>query len=358
MIKVANESILNIQPYKAGLSKAKTDKEIIKLSSNEAALGASPKATQAFKNCSDNLHRYPDGSALKLREAIAETYNLDTKKIVCGAGSDEIISFLCSIFAGKDGEVIYTEHGFLMYKIYALSVGAVPVSVPEVDLTTSVDNILQAVTDKTKIVFIANPNNPTGTYINKQEIVRLRESLRGDILLVLDGAYAEYVEEDDYSCGSELVDSHDNIVMTRTFSKIYGLASLRVGWGYCPENIADILNRVRGPFNVTSSAIAAATEAVKDVEFTQKAKQQNNQQLAYFEKELDLMGVSYVKSYGNFILLKFENAHKATQVYEYLMSNGVITRQVIGYGLPEYLRISIGTASQNKIVIDLLKGFI
>ena len=355
MPPVAKQSILDIQPYKGGLSKAKSNNRIIKLSSNEAALGASPKAIEAFKESAKNIERYPDGSAAKLRQAIARTYGLNADNIVCGAGSDEIISFLCLAYAGRGDEVIYTEHGFLMYKIYSLSVGATPVAVSEDNLKTSVDSILKAVNLNTKIVFIANPNNPTGTYINKQEVIRLRENLRGDILLVLDGAYAEFVDEPDYTAGSELVEQYDNIVMTRTFSKIHGLASLRVGWGYCPENVADILNRVRGPFNVTSSALDAAAVAVEDLEFINKAKDFNNEQLSFFERELNSIGIKFIKSYGNFILLKFQSESEAKRVYEYLMDKGVITRPVGNYGLPEYLRISIGLADENKLVIDYLK---
>lgn len=349
---------MEIQPYKGGLSKSGNAQKTIKLSSNETQLGASPKAIAAYKNMADKLERYPDGGASILREAIATTYSLDADKIVCGAGSDEIISFLCLAYAGAGDEVIYTEHGFLMYKIYTLGVGATPVSVPEKDLKTNVDNILNAVSEHTKIVFIANPNNPTGSYIARDEIIRLRTGLPSDVLLVLDGAYAEYVSEDDYTAGADIVDMGNNTVMTRTFSKIYGLASLRIGWGYCPANIADILNRVRGPFNVSSPAIAAAAAAVQDVEFTQKAKAHNDKALAYMAGELEKLGLKPHPSVGNFILIGFENETQANAAYEYLMQDGIIVRPVVNYGLAECLRITIGLDEDNKAVIDSLTGFV
>jgi histidinol-phosphate aminotransferase len=354
MLLKPKESILKIQPYKGGLSKSNNEQKTIKLSSNETPLGASPKAIEAYKNEADKLFRYPDGGATVLREAIGEIYGLNPERIVCGAGSDEIISFLCLAYAGVGDEVIYTEHGFLMYKIYTLTVGATPVSVPEVDLKTSVDNILNAVTKKTKIVFIANPNNPTGSYINQSEVKRLRQGLRDDILLVLDGAYAEYVEKDDYTVGADIVDLGDNTVMTRTFSKIYGLAALRIGWAYCPESVADVLNRTRGPFNVSSSAISAAEAAVRDVEFTKETRDFNNSQLAIMDEKLQNIGLKTIPSVGNFILVDFEDAQKAKNAFEYLFKFGIIVRPVVNYGLENCLRISIGLENQNKSVIETL----
>ncbi|PIR37698.1 MAG: histidinol-phosphate transaminase [Alphaproteobacteria bacterium CG11_big_fil_rev_8_21_14_0_20_39_49] len=351
------ESILKIQPYKGGLSKSKNEAKTIKLSSNETPLGASPKAIEAYKNEAGKLFRYPDGGATILREAIGQVYGLNPDRIVCGAGSDEIISFLCLAYAGAGDEVIYTEHGFLMYRIYSLTVGATPVSVPETDLKTSVDNILNAVTDKTKIVFIANPNNPTGSYISGGEVKRLRQNLRDDILLVLDGAYAEYVEKDDYTAGEDIVDLGENTVMTRTFSKIYGLAALRIGWAYCPESVADVLNRTRGPFNVSSASISAATAAVKDVEFTKKTKDFNNLQLQNMTLELNNIGLESVPSVGNFILVDFKNAQKANYAFEFLMEQGIIVRPVGNYGLDQFLRITIGLEDENKAVINALTQF-
>jgi histidinol-phosphate aminotransferase len=351
-------SILNIEPYKGGLSKAAPGQRVIKLSSNETPLGPSPKAIEAFKNAAEKLYRYPDGSAAELKQAIAETYKLNPEQIICGAGSDELIAFLCLAYAGEGTEVIYTEHGFLMYKIYAMAGGATPVSVPEKGLKTDVDAILKAVTPKTRIVFIANPNNPTGTYIPKSEVIRLRKGLRDDILLVLDGAYAEYVSEGDYSSGQDIVDMGDNTVMLRTFSKIYGLASLRVGWGYFPLSMADIVNRIRGPFNINSPAIAAASAAVRDTEFTKKAKEFNEIQLKFMHEELSKLGLNPVPSVGNFLLAKFKDEKTAIAANDYLMSKGIIIRMVANYGLGEYLRISIGLEEDNKEVIKTLKEFL
>jgi histidinol-phosphate aminotransferase len=351
-------SILQINPYKGGLSKAKDGQRVIKLSSNETPLGASPKALEAYKKEAENLKRYPDGGATSLRQAIGEVYNLDPERIVCGAGSDELISFLCLAYAGSGSEVIYTEHGFLMYKIYSLTVGATPVSVPETNLKTSVDNILRAVTAKTKIVFVANPNNPTGSYISGGEIKRLRQGLRDDILLVLDGAYAEYVEKDDYTAGVDIVDLGENTVMLRTFSKIYGLAALRIGWAYCPASVADVLNRTRGPFNVSSIAISVATQAVRDVEFTKKTKEFNNTQLTKLADGLKNIGLESVPSVGNFLLVDFTSAEKASKAFDYLMDNGIIVRPVANYGLHKYLRITVGLEDENEAVIQTLSRFI
>lgn len=350
-------SILQINPYKGGLSKAKDGQKVIKLSSNETPLGASPKAIEAYKKEAENLKRYPDGGATLLRQAIGEVYNLDPERIVCGSGSDELISFLCLAYAGVGSEVIYTEHGFLMYKIYALTVGATPVSVPEDNLKTSVDNILKAVTSKTKIVFVANPNNPTGSYISGGEIKRLRAALRDDILLVLDGAYAEYVEKDDYTDGVDVVDLGENTVMLRTFSKIYGLAALRIGWAYCPASVADVLNRTRGPFNVSSIAIATASVAVRDLEFTEYTKKYNNEQLVVLCDGLKNIGLESIPSVANFVLVDFGTPEKANKAFDCLMDNGIIVRPVANYGLDKYLRITIGLQDENHEVIKTLSRF-
>jgi histidinol-phosphate aminotransferase len=351
-------SIFDIQPYKGGLSKAAPGQRVIKLSSNETPLGTSPKAIEAFKNSADKLYRYPDGSAAELKQAIAEVYKLNPDQIVCGAGSDELIAFLCLAYAGEGTEVIYTEHGFLMYKIYAMAGGAKPVCVPEKNLKTDVDSILNGVTAKTRIVFVANPNNPTGSYISKAEILRLRKGLRDDILLVLDGAYAEYVSEGDYSAGQDIVDMGENTVMLRTFSKIYGLAALRVGWGYFPLAMADVVNRIRGPFNISAPAIAAASAAVRDIEFTKKTKEFNDCALKFMHEQLDALGLAPVPSVGNFILAKFKDEKTAAAANDYLMSKGIIIRMVANYGLDEYLRISIGLEEDNEAVIKALKEFL
>jgi histidinol-phosphate aminotransferase len=351
-------SILTINPYKPGLSKANSNLPIIKLSSNETPLGASSKAIEAYGSAAKSLFRYPDGSATVLREAIGQVHGLNPDRIICGAGSDEIIAFLCHAYAGSGDEVLYTQHGFLMYEIYTKIAGATPVVAPEKNLRTDVDSLLAAVSSKTKIVFIANPNNPTGSYIPKSELHRLRSGLRDDILLVIDDAYAEYVSEDDYSSGVELVDIGENTVMTRTFSKIYGLASLRIGWAYCPESVVDVLNRVRGPFNVSSPAIFAATAAVKDVEFTKSAKEHNDKWLPWLTMQMEDAGLKVYPSVGNFILVEFPDGNKnANTANDYLMEKGIIGRKVDGYGLPKCLRFTIGLEVENIALSDAIKDF-
>lgn len=358
MSPIPKSQILEIQPYKGGLSKAGENKRIIKLSSNETPLGASPKAIAAYKKAVEKLHRYPDGGATILREAIASVHGLDADRIVCGAGSDEIISLLCNAYAGDGDEVLYSRHGFLMYAISAKAAGATPVTAPESDLRADVDALLAAVTPRTKIVFLANPNNPTGSYISKQEVLRLRKGLREDILLVLDGAYAEYVNAADYTNGFDVVDLGKNTVATFTFSKIYGLAALRIGWAYCPENIADILNRVRGPFNVSSPAISAASEAMLDKDFTAKAKAHNDEWLPWLSDELAALELKVYPSQGNFILVDFGSEKQANEANDFLMNEGIIPRKVANYELPSCLRITIGLKEDNIAVAETLAKFL
>ena len=352
--------ILNIQPYKAGSSKAKGSAPVLKLSSNESPFGASPKAIEAYKAAAGSLHRYPDSHASELRQAIGDTHGLNPEQIICGAGSDEIISLLCYAYAGEGDEVLYTEHGFLMYPISAMAAGATPVKAKEEGLTANVDHLLAAVTEKTKIVFLANPNNPTGSYLPKEELLRLRRGLPSHILLVLDGAYAEYMTAADYTAGQELVDAGENTVMTRTFSKIYGLAALRLGWAYGAAPVIDILNRVRGPFNVSSPAIAAGIAAVQDTEFVEKARQHNTASLTWLEEQFQgTNSVTFHKSFGNFYLLEFPEGEKnAETANTYLLEQGIIAREMGAYGLPNCLRISIGLEEDNKSVVKAIKAFI
>lgn len=358
MTLTPKSGILDIQPYKGGLSKAGASKRVIKLSSNETPLGASPKAIESYKQAAEKLHRYPDGGCTVLREAIARVHQIDAERVVCGAGSDEIISLLCNAYAGEGDEVLYSRHGFLMYAISAKAAGATPVTAPETDLRADVDALLDAVTERTKIVFLANPNNPTGSYISKNEVLKLRKGLRDDILLVLDGAYAEYVNATDYTSGFDVVDMGENTVATFTFSKIYGLAALRVGWAYCPEGVADILNRVRGPFNVSAPGIEAAATAMLDTSFTAKAKAHNDEWLPWLSQELEALGLHVYPSQGNFILVDFGSAAKADAANDYLMAEGIIPRKVVNYELPSCLRITIGLKSDNQAVVKTLTAFL
>lgn len=353
-----NSGILDIAPYIGGKSSAAPGVRVVKLSSNETPLGPSPAAIAAYKEAATTLHRYPDGAASKLREAIAEVYKLPEEQIICGAGSDELIGLLVHAYVAAGDEVLISEHGFLMYKIYAQSVGAKVIDAPEKVLKTDVDALLAAVTGKTKIVFVANPNNPTGSYISASEMKRLREGLPENVILAIDDAYCEYAEVPDYSDGSELVKISENTVMLRTFSKIYGLSALRIGWMFAPANIVDVINRIRGPFNVSNPAIVAAAAAVRDVEFTAKAKAFNNKWLKWMSAELAALGLKVHPSIGNFILVKFPKERSSAAANKFLMERGLIVREVANYGLPDSLRISIGLEEDNKAVIVALKEFL
>ena len=348
--------ILDIKPYVPGASSARGGDTVYKLSSNESALGASEKAVEAYQAVADELFLYPDGGSNALRAKIAETYDLDAARIVCGAGSDEILQMLVKAYVGEGDNIIQTRHGFLVYALAAKSCGAEPRFAEEKHLTADIDAVLELVDERTRMVFIANPNNPTGSYIPDSELRRLREQLREDIILVVDAAYAEYMEEDDYAPGAQMVDDFGNVVMTRTFSKIYGLAALRLGWGYCPPAIADVLNRIRGPFNVTAAAQAAGVAALEDQDFVVRNRTFNREQRDWLAQQLGRLGLEFVPSFGNFILVKFpeQDGKRAADILDYLNANGVIVRDVNAYGLGGYLRVSIGTEEANRRFIDLL----
>jgi histidinol-phosphate aminotransferase len=348
--------IMDIAPYVPGESKAAGAVETLKLSSNESALGPSPKAQAAYLKLAEELHRYPDGGATELRTALGKHYGLDPNRIVCGSGSDELIALLVKGYVGPGDEVLLSEYGFLMYPIQALAHGATPVKAPEQNLTADVDAILARVTPKTRIVFLANPNNPTGTYLAASEVKRLRDGLPQDVLLVIDAAYAEYVVRNDYTSGAEMVDAYDNVVMTRTFSKIYGLAALRLGWAYCPAAVADVLNRIRGPFNVTAAAQAAGVAALNDVAFTDKARAHNDIWRPWLEAEARKLGLEVTPSVGNFVLIRFAKDEVA-KADAALKAKGVVGRRVAAYGLPDCLRITVGTEAENRAVVDALRAF-
>lgn len=357
---IPQPGILDIAPYVGGESSIPGVDRIIKLASNEGALGPSPLASKAFAALSGELHRYPDGGCSRLRETIGTQEGLDPERIVCGAGSDELLSLLCQAYAGEGDEVLHSQHGFLMYPISARSVGAIPIAAAETNLTTSVDALLGCVTDKTRILFLANPNNPTGTYLPRRELARLRAGLREDILLVIDAAYAEFVERDDYTVGSDLVDAGNNVVMTRTFSKMFALGGLRLGWAYCPPSIADILNRVRGPFNVAAPSIAAGVAAFTDTDFTRKVRDHNNRWLNWTRDELRKLGLWLPEDgVGNFLLVRFPKQAEcnAEAANAYLRQQGIIVRLMAGYGLPDCLRISIGREDEMRAVVDAVSQF-
>lgn len=352
--------ILDISAYVPGEHSVPGDIEPIVLSANETPLGPSPQAVAAFRECAEKLHRYPDGSATKLRRAIAEVYGLNADNIVCGAGSDELLNLLAHTYLGPGDEAVYTEHGFLVYKIAILASGAKPVVAPEQDLTANVDAILGVVTERTKIVFLANPNNPTGTYMPIGEVRRLRAELPSNVLLVVDAAYGEYVRRNDYEAGLELVATTNNTVMTRTFSKVYGLAALRLGWAYCPSNVASALNRVRGPFNVSAPAIAAGVAAIQDRNHVDTSVAHNERWLPWVTEELRKLGLEVTDSVGNFVLVHLpdEPGRGVVAADEFLRSRGIIGRRVAGYGLPNALRFTIGTESDNRAVVSAFRDFL
>jgi histidinol-phosphate aminotransferase len=353
-------SVLEIAPYVPGKAKAGAVPAVHKLSSNETPLGASRKAIEAFKAAAEKLELYPDGAHTMLREAIARRYGLDPARIVCGAGSDELISFLCNAYLGPDDEAVQSQYGFLMYAISTLAAGGRMVSAPERDFFADVDAMLAAVTAKTKLVFLANPNNPTGTYLPFAEVKRLAEGLPPHVLLVIDAAYAEYVRRNDYSAGLELAATMDNVVMLRTFSKIHGLAALRIGWMYGPAAVVDAVNRVRGPFNLGSAAIAAGAAAIDDTAHVETAIAHNETWLAWLEAELSGLGLTSTPSVGNFLLVHFPDVEgkRAADADAFLQDRGIVVRRMDGYGLKGALRITIGTEAANRAVAEALAAFV
>jgi histidinol-phosphate aminotransferase len=347
--------IMDIALYQGGKSHVDGVHEVIKLSSNENPFGPSPKAIAAFQAVGPDLHRYPSTDHAPLRAAIGARYDLDPEQIICGVGSDEIITFLCQSFAGPGDEVLHTEHGFAMYRISALAAGATPVEVRENNRVTDVDALLAGVTDKTRLVFIANPNNPTTTMIGLDEVTRLADGLPDNCLLILDGAYAEFAEG--YDGGAALVQSRDNVVMTRTFSKLHGLGGLRVGWGYAPKAIIDVLNRVRGPFNLSNGALAAAEAAIKDTEFSTKCLTENARLRTWLADELAAIGLPSDPSFANFLLVEMADNAQTHAADVFLQSKGILIRRVEGYKLPNHLRITVGTQRECEKLLAALTEF-
>jgi histidinol-phosphate aminotransferase len=349
--------IMELSPYIPGESEVAGVAKPIKLSSNETPFGPSPKAVAAYKAAAEHLDRYPDGGATALRQAIARKYGLDPGRIVCGAGSDELINLLAHAYVGPGDEALYSAHGFLMYRIATLSSGGNPVAAPERHYCADVDAMLERVTPRTKVVFLANPNNPTGTYLPHDEVRRLHRGLPSHTLLVLDAAYGEYVRRNDYESGFELVATTENTVMLRTFSKVYGLAALRLGWACCPAGVAEVLNRVRGPFNVSGPAIAAGVAAVEDAGHVETAVVHNEKWLPWVTAEIGKLGLTVTPSIGNFVLIHFPTEERAVAADAHLKSRGIILRRVAAYGLPCCLRMTIGTEADNRQVVAALAEF-
>ena len=355
----AKSSIEKLETYKPNFGKSKLD-NLIRLSANEGALGTSLNAIKALKSFSTNLHRYPPQVSEDLVSAIAKRYSLNKDRIILGNGSDELISIIAQAFLDTNDEAIYTEYGFLQFPQAIAVAGAKGIIAKDKGLQTSVDNILSKVNKKTKIIFLANANNPTGTFISKDEVIRLHRSIPSNILLVYDAAYSEFINHDEYIDGSKLVEKNENVIMLRTFSKLHGLASLRLGWGYCSQYILDNLMKVRGPFSVNTPAIIAGIAAVEDTDFQKKSVAHNLKWMTWLEKQLTLLNLNFQKSVTNFLLIKFPSQvdYSAKSAEKFLAKRGILVRGMAVYRLTNYLRVSIGTENENIILINELKRFL
>jgi len=352
--------VLDIAAYVPGDDRSSA-KRVFKLSSNETPLGPSPLAVEAYRANADRLHVYPEGSARILREAIAGAYGLNPERIVCGNGSDDLLTLIAHAYLEPGDEAIFCEHGFLIYRIAILASGGTPVVAPETAERADVDAILARVTPRTRIVYLANPNNPTGTYLSHDEVKRLHAALPGNVILVLDAAYAEYVRRNDYASGVELAGEADNVVMTRTFSKVFGLANLRIGWAYGPTPVIDALNRTRGPFNVNGPALAAGAAALGDRAHLERAVAHNTRWLEWLTREVSALGLRVTPSIGNFLLLHFPEDGEgkgAAEADRFLRDRGLVLRRVAGYGFPNALRMSVGSEEANRAFIAALSGFL
>ncbi|MGC9268732.1 histidinol-phosphate transaminase [Acidiphilium sp.] len=353
----ARSAVFSVPPYVGGESKITGINRIIKLSSNEGAFGVPPGAAAALRAAADVAHRYPDGGSTALRHAIGTTFGLDPVRIVCGNGSDDLIALLIQSYGGPGSELVMSAHGFLIYEIAAKLAGMVVRKAPERGLTADIDAMLAQVTASTKLVFLANPNNPTGSMVPSGEVERLRQGLPADVLLVVDAAYAEYVERNDYNPGTALVDATGNTVMTRTFSKMFGLGGARLGWAYAPDSVIDVLNRTRMPFNVSGPAAAAGIAALAEPGWVEKCRSHNSRARAGLTARLQNVGLIVYPSEANFILVDFANAVRAAAADAHVRTRGIIVRNVAAYGLPQCLRITIGTDDECEAVAEALTEF-
>jgi histidinol-phosphate aminotransferase len=352
--------VLAIDPYVPGRSTAPGVGRVFKLSSNETPLGPSPKAVTAYHAVGEHLEDYPDGDSTALREAIGRAFGLDPNRIVCGAGSDELLNLIADAYLHDGDEAIHTTHAFLVYPIATRGSGATPIVAPEKNYTADVDAMLAAVSERTKVVFLANPNNPTGTYVPFDEVKRLHRGLPPHVLLVLDAAYAEYVRRNDYEAGIELVATCENVVMCRTFSKIHGLAALRLGWLYGPAHVVDAINRIRGPFNVNAAAMAAGMASLKDGAHLEASRAHNEKWLAWLTAEIRKLGLEVTPSIANFVLIHFPETRGRTaeDADTFLTRRGLILRRVKAYKLPNALRMSVGTEEANRLAVAALADFV
>jgi|TARA_B100001093_G_scaffold447508_1_gene452465 histidinol-phosphate aminotransferase len=355
-MKLPKAKRLNAEKYVAGLSLFKQKYARIKLSANESALGPSPKAVKEYVKVSKNFKRYPDSDGTFLRKVIAKKFNLDANRIILGSGSDQVFELACKAFLSKRDEVVVSQFSFIIYRIYSKFNSAKITYAPENNFTTSVDNILSCVNRKTKIVFIANPNNPTGTYISKNEMIRLRKKLRSDILLVVDDAYFEYINFKDYKSGLKLFSKFRNVLITRTFSKIYGLAGLRVGWAYSSKDIINSLYEIKPPFNVSRPALFAASVALKDTVWINKEIQHIRKWSKKFYNFFKKLNIHTNKTSVNFLLINFDRVKKTSkQVFFSLAKKGILLRQMDVYSIKNSLRVTIGSNKENSKLISELK---
>ncbi len=342
---------IGLESYKPGASKLSRFRNIIKLSANESALGTSPKVKrEIYKKI--NFSKYPDSKSKDLRLSISKKFSCDVKKIICGAGSDEIIQIICQLFLKPRDEVIVPQYSFLMYRIYSKNVGANVIYAKEKNYKISVPEILKKVTKKTKIVFLANPNNPTGTYLEKNELLKLRKGLRSNILLVVDDAYVEYMKNKNYTPGLKLFKNSNNVIVLRTFSKIYGLASLRIGWGYGPKRIIEAMSKIKPPFNTNLAAQLAAIAALHDKSFINKAVKHNFFWANKLKKKLNIFNITTNEVTANFLLLNFNKCkYSANYVQKKLEDKGIILRGMQSYKIKNALRLTIGNNSENKLFL-------
>ncbi len=346
---------IKIETYKPGKSKVFRLKNIIKLSANESALGVSNKVQKEI-NKKIKLFAYPDSKSKDLRKSISKKFKCKFDNIICGAGSDEIIQIICTLFLKPKDEVIVPQYSFLMYRIYSKIAGAKVVFSKEKNFKISIDEILKKVSKKTKIVFLANPNNPTGTYLKKKELIILRKKLRSNILLVVDDAYVEYMRNKDYESGLKLFKNKSNVIILRTFSKIYGLASLRIGWGYGPKNIIDAMNKIKPPFNVNAVAQSAAVVALNDKKFISKSIKHNLFWAKKFKKIFENYSIKSNEVSANFLLLNFDNCKfSASYIKKKLENNGIILRGMKSYNIKNALRLTIGNSNANNKVVNNFK---
>ena len=344
------------QKYVSGLSLFNRKMIKVKLSANESALGPSPKAIREYNKVSKNFKRYPDTNGTALKKVIANKFRIDKNRIILGSGSDQILEFICKAFIKKNDEVIVPKYSFIIYRIYSKINGAKIIYAKEKNFTTSVKDILAKVTRKTKVVFLANPNNPTGTYISKKQLTHLRKKLRSNILLVVDDAYFEYVKQKDYFSGLKLFSRHKNVLVTRTFSKVYGLAGLRIGWGYASKEIINVLNKIKPPFNVSRPALFAASAAIKDISWLKKEVNHIRKWNKILFKKFKEMKIATNESKTNFLLLNFDRVNiSSKKVFQKLANAGILVRAMNIYGIKNSLRITIGKSKENKKLISVFR---